>query len=845
MTPDIQDTLLQLFEQVRLDSDTIPPVPIDGWREHSAEWRLLTGFRSMLEQVQQRTLQLKQAEQQLREREEQYRSVFEATDEGLCIIDLDGFFVEANPAHCKLLGYTYEELIGLHYSETTYPEFYPVLDENIRTIQAGDRFQTRGLARRKDGSPLPVEAHSTPFTYKGKPHLLGVMRDISERVQVEERLREKEEQYRAIFEANTDSLTIARLEDGQIVEANPATCKMLGYSYEEVIGLSPVDVVSPDYLPVVAEGLQTIMAGGRSDVLMVALRKDGTPFPVEAHSTRFIYKGKLHLLAVSRDVSERIATEQQLREKEEQYRSIFEAGTDGLFIIDLEDSRAVEVNPMACQMFGYTREEMLGRPIGISDDTQQIQVHAREVVRAGGSFQMREITTRKDGTSFYADVHASPFTYKGKPHLLAIVRDISEQVQAEKQLREKEAQYRGVFEATSDGLIIRNMEGDVVEANPAVCKMHGYTYEEYRSLPRSALIHPDYLLRLAEIIQTVQAGRTFQGQAVDLRKDGSTFPVEFRSDPFMYLGQPHVLTVLRDITERVQAEQQLREKEAQYRGVFEATTDALVILDPDGFYVEANPAMCRMFGYTHEELIGLHTSALTAPVSFPVLEESLKKIKVGRRFQAEGQALRKDGTVFYAEASLTPFTYQGKPHLLAATRDISEQVQAQQLLEQRVEERTRELSSLLDISHMVASTLQLKPLLGLILDQLKTVVEYTGAAILTVEGEDLIILDNRSPVPEEQVMQLRFPLKHLGLIWETVMSRESIIMQDVRDDSPLSQAFRVASGEIGETTFYYVRACLIIPLTLREQVIGMLVLTASEEDAFTQHHAALALAIAN
>ncbi len=181
-------------------------------------------------------------------------------------------------------------------------------------------------------------------------------------------------------------------------------------------------------------------------------------------------------------------------------------------------------------------------------------------------------------------------------------------------------------------------------------------------------------------------------------------------------------------------------------------------------------------------------------------------------------------------------------HAVQLTSDLQ---RSREHLEQRVEERTRELSSLLEISHTVASTLQLKPLLGLILDQLKTVVDYTGSAILAMKGEDLLILDSRSPTPQEQLMQLRFPLKHLGLIWETITSHESIIMHNVHNDSPLAQAFRVAMSEIRETTFHDVRACLIVPLTLRDQVIGMLVLTASEENAFTPHHAALVLAIAN
>ncbi len=181
-------------------------------------------------------------------------------------------------------------------------------------------------------------------------------------------------------------------------------------------------------------------------------------------------------------------------------------------------------------------------------------------------------------------------------------------------------------------------------------------------------------------------------------------------------------------------------------------------------------------------------------------------------------------------------------HAVQLTADLQ---RSYEHLEQRVAERTRELSSLLEISHTVASTLQLKPLLGLILDQLKTVVDYTGSSILTVEGEDLVFLDNRNPVPQEQLMRLRFPVKNLGLIWETIASGESILIDDVREETPPAQALREAMGDLRETTFQYVCSWMAVPLMLRDQVIGMLVLTSSEEQAFTERHATLALAIAN
>ena len=134
MTPAIQDTLLQLFEHVRQDPESLPVVQVDRWHKGSVEWRLLSGFSSMMEQVQQRMFEFKQTEEQLREREEQYRSLFEATDDGLSFNDLDGYYVEANPASCSMYGYTRDELIGLHTSVLTAPISLPVLDDALKTI---------------------------------------------------------------------------------------------------------------------------------------------------------------------------------------------------------------------------------------------------------------------------------------------------------------------------------------------------------------------------------------------------------------------------------------------------------------------------------------------------------------------------------------------------------------------------------------------------------------------------------------------------------------------------------------------------------------------------------------
>ncbi len=637
MDTDLQQTLLQLFQQVSDNPDDMPVISVDAWQQGSVEWQLLSGFRDVLERLQQSRQDAQKSAEQLREKEAEYRSIFESTIDGVLIANLDGYLVEANPAVCKMFDYSYEEFIGLHPTTFIHPDSLHLQDEHVQASRADNQHQSQGIVLRKDGSSFFAEAHTTPFLYKGTPHILAMVRDITERVRAEEQLREKEEQYRGIFEASVDGLLISDLEGEHIVEANPAICEMNGYTREELLVLPPANLLAPEYYPLVAESLQVIEQGGQFYNQAIALRKNGTTFRSESLGTTFMYKGKLHILTISRDITER--------------------------------------------------------------------------------------------------------------------------VQVQEQLREKEAEYRSIFEASTDALIIASLDGYIVEANSAACKMFGYMYEEFVGLPAITIIHPDRYHEIAESIQTIQTGsQRYYAQTIGLHKDGTQFYTQARTTPFNYKGKPHLLGVVRDISERVRAEVQLREKETQYRSIFQATSDGLVIINLEsGQIVEANPAACKIYGYDYDEFVGSSAAITSHPDDLPfILENVIPIIKAGGEFRAQGIGLRKDGTTFNLDVHDTAFTYQGKPHILAVVHDITELVQAYQLLEQRVEERTRELSTLLEVSHNVASTIELTPLLDLILDQLKVVVDYSGSSVTILEDENLVLVGTRGPNSEEHLRQHRF-----------------------------------------------------------------------------------------
>ncbi|MBK6663869.1 MAG: PAS domain S-box protein [Thermoflexaceae bacterium] len=283
--------------------------------------------------------------------------------------------------------------------------------------------------------------------------------------------------------------------------------------------------------------------------------------------------------------------------------------------------------------------------------------------------------------------------------------------------------------------------------------------------------------------------------------------------------------------------------EAEFRAIWEAAEDGLIINDYDsGTVVEANPAFCRMHGYEPGAMNGLDPTTFIYEGHLGLLAQFQEDVRAGKAFRTRALDVRRDGTLFWVHVSGTQSVFRGKPVLLAVVRDITAEVEAEQILERRVAERTQELSTLLEVTRQVGATLDFEALAPLILDQLRHVIAYSRAALFGLEEDGLVLLqaaDGDASPPVRRRAGAHAPTASFGVLWAGISSGETVIVDDLASEPALWEACVRALGDsaAGGTL-------VAAPLTVLGAPAGMLVAFAENPGTFTHRHADLLRAFA-
>ena len=267
----------------------------------------------------------KAAEQALAESEAFNRYLFEELPIGLLLCRLDGQLIQANSACANIIGRTIPETLELTYWQITPEKYADCEAQQLESLQTTGRYGPYEKEYiHKDGHLVPVVLSGLIVERNGESLIWSSVADISDRKAAEERLRQKEAQYRQIFETIIDGLGIVNLEQGQLVEVNPAYHQMHGYSYSEFLALPYTDIVHPDSHALLAQFIADVGDGRVFTCHAQNLHRNGQIIDIEVKAIPFPYQGKPHGLVLVRDISEKVRLESDRQRQEQALRSIVE-----------------------------------------------------------------------------------------------------------------------------------------------------------------------------------------------------------------------------------------------------------------------------------------------------------------------------------------------------------------------------------------------------------------------------------------------------------------------------------------------------------------------------------------
>jgi PAS domain S-box-containing protein len=542
---------------------------------------------------------------------------------------------------------------------------------------------------RPDGTIRWIKARLYPVMgADGTVHrFAGIADDVTERKRAEETLRESEEKFRLLAETSPAAIMI--YQDRKYVYANPAVQSITGYSRDELMEMSPLDVIHRDYREKIGELASSrerdIMCPSHNEVKIVT--KDGQERWMDSSSTSITYDNRPAGLVVAFDITGRKRAEEALRESEERFKAIFDRAAVGIAISN-PDSFMVDSNQTFQEMLGYSKEELRQRrfyDITYPEDIDNNrQLHNQLVAGAIDKYQIEKRYIRKDGQNIWVKLTASAIRdADGKfKYNLAAFEDITERKRAEEALRESETKFRALFEGAGAAIFVADVAtGEIIDCNRKAEELTGRSKEEIVGLHQTQLHPADKVKVQIDQFKHHARGVGINNEAEVQHQDGRVIPVMINAAPLKVNGREIMIGFFLDITERKRAEEALRESEKKFR-VLADTSKAAIYVYQDEKLVYVNDAAEKITGYSKAELLNMRYWDIVRPDFRELVRQRGSARQRGEPVPSpyEVPFITKGGEARWVELSAGPITFMGMPAAVATFFDITERKQAEEEL---------------------------------------------------------------------------------------------------------------------------------------------------------------------
>jgi PAS domain S-box-containing protein len=672
-----------------------------------------------------------------------FQSLFERSADAIGLYDPEtAMMVDCNQAAVELVGAQNKQQLLRTLPQDVSPRVQPdgslSAEKAARIIAIVEREKTyrfEWVIRRLDGRDVPVEVSSTALLMDGKSIHVVISRDISERKKAERDLREltqvlerrvtertaelsaSEARFRAMVEHAPEAIVVYSADTGRFLFGNQHACDLYGVPMSKLAELTPMDV-SPEYQSdgratseVAREKVAEVLAGKTPVFEWIHQRPDGRLIPTEVRLLHLPAEGQNLIRASIIDNTERKRAERALRESEEKFRALFEGSSHGVVLHD--EKELLEVNPAAVRiMRRRNAQEMVGKhpsemaptlqPNGESSATVA-RKHVEECMTRG-SARFEWMACSPDGEDIPLEVTLTRIEWSGRKVIQAFITDITERKRAQAALTESEARFSAAFQASPIFIAISQAsDGRFVLVNDAFVTWSGYSREEM--LGRNALElgmweHEEE--RAAFWADLRRHGSLRERECRFRNRAGRRFTMLASSELIQLNDVPHMLAMSLDITERKQAEAELRasearlrESEARFSAAFQASPALIGILCmSDEKYVLANEAYLNWLGYPQEEVLGrtcVELGLWENPIDRDSVLNDMRTL--GSIRQKECRWKNRHGERFTILLSAETIRLNDTPHMISMAIDITQRKRAEEKLLKTLE-REKELSQL-------------------------------------------------------------------------------------------------------------------------------------------------------
>ena len=480
---------------------------------------------------------------------------------------------------------------------------------------------------------------------------------------------ETENDYRSLLAATPFPALISDSSSGKFLSVNRAAIEVYGYTEEEFLNLCIKDVILAD-----ATGQSSAANGkvGGAGPINVSKhrRKDGSSLYVEL-SVQDLPGTSNARLYYSVDVTERVRTSEALRKNEEKLEKVFGSCPVSMSVHRWSDRAFVDVNPEFAELTGWDLAEVFGRTpsdCGLLTQAVEDQIVNQLKGRTTISDYEIEITTRR-GKKRRVLVGAVFAEVDGDRLIIVSVLDVTELRRAEQRNFDVEKRLRLVTEKARVGLVMINDRRRFSFVNSEYAEIFGLPTANITGR-RVAEVHPDlYENQIEPSLDRVFAGHSLNFELRQKFAHGTRY-FDVRCEPSKTDGEINsVVAVVTEITEKTLADLARDASEERYRTLFEYSPDGIAIADPDSHYLDANETLCKMLGYTLDELIGLHATNIFVPREVAHLGLTLFGRNSDLEYYQEWQYRRKDGSTFPGEVIATKMP---DGNTLTVIRDITE-----------------------------------------------------------------------------------------------------------------------------------------------------------------------------